>query len=66
MKPRIRAGLDALRTHPTDGTAIKRLKGHLREYFRYRVGDYRLVYTVEQKSRVVYVDYIQHRKDVYR
>ena len=64
-KPSIQAALDTLQHHPLSGPHIKRLKGRLRDYTRYRVGDYRIVYTVASKERIVYVDYIQHRKDVY-
>lgn len=66
VKLQLQAGLDALQTHPLVGAHIKRLKGRLRDYCRYRAGDYRLVYTVDQQERIVYVDYVQHRKDVYR
>ena len=64
IKAAIQVGLDALQDQPLAGSHIKRLKGRLHEYYRYRVGDYRIVYAVAQ--RVVYVDYLQHRKDVYR
>ena len=61
------AAIDELRTRPLAGPKIKRLKGRLHDYYRYRVGDYRIVYTVSHhQEHVVYVDYIQHRKDVYR
>lgn len=66
VKPQLQAGLDALQHQPLVGGPIKRLKGRLRDYYRYRVGDYRIVYTVDQRERIVYVDYVQHRKDVYR
>ena len=66
VKPAVQAALDALQAHPLHGPKIKRLKGRLREYFRYRVGDYRIVYIVDPRVRIVFVDYIQHRKDVYR
>ena len=66
IKPQIQSGIDALGRNPIHGSKIKRLKGRLSEYYRYRVGDYRIVYTVNQKNRLVFVDYIQHRKDVYR
>jgi mRNA interferase RelE/StbE len=42
----------------------KRLKG--REEFRIRVGDYRVLYTVEHKSRVLTISAIGHRREVYR
>lgn len=66
IKPGVQAGLDTLQQHPLGGPKIKRLTGRLRHYYRYRAGDYRIVYTVDQRERVVYVDYIQHRRDVYR
>ena len=62
----VQAGIDALRRSPLAGPKVKGLKGALREYWRYRVGDYRIVYAVDPRHRAVYVDYIQHRKDVYR
>jgi len=66
LGPEIQSGIDALQKNPLAGPKIKRLKGRLNEYYRYRVGDYRIVYTVDHRGRAVYVDYIQHRKDVYR
>jgi len=34
--------------------------------YRLRVGDYRIVYTVNKTENIVYVKRIRHRKDVYR
>ncbi len=58
--------IDSLQQHPLTSPKIKRLKGRLSQYYRYRVGDYRIVYTVSQPDHTVHIDYIQHRKDVYR
>ncbi len=66
IKPHLQQALDTLQQQPLSGPKIKRLKGRLREYYRYRVGDYRVLYVVDQPTHTVYVDYIQHRKDVYR
>lgn len=66
VKTHLQAGLDALQHSPLAGPKIKRLKGRLHQYHRYRVGDYRIVYIVDHRQHVVYVDYIQHRKEVYR
>ena len=65
LKPKIQAAIDSLQHQPLSGPKIKRLKGRLREYYRYRMDDYRIVYTLAE-DRIVYIDYIQHRKDVYR
>jgi mRNA interferase RelE/StbE len=65
-KQDIRAGIDTLKKTPIAGAKVKRLRGRLRKYHRYRVGDFRIVYAVDSSQHVVYVDYIQHRRDVYR
>ena len=43
----------------------QKLSGSERTY-RIRVGDYRVVYEVFSNSRVVEIQRIRHRKDVYR
>ena len=49
------------RSHPN----IKPLKGSYSGYYRYRVGDYRVVYSIEDKLVVVNVILIAHRSKVY-
>ena len=66
VKAVLQAGLDALKRHPVTGPNIKRLKGRFGNYRRYRVGDYRIVYALDQKAGIVYVDFLAHRKEVYR
>ncbi|MDP3703967.1 MAG: type II toxin-antitoxin system RelE/ParE family toxin [Candidatus Omnitrophota bacterium] len=66
IRPAIQTAIGSLQHHPLTGPKIKPLKGRLREYYRYRVGDYRIVYAVSLTERVVSIDYIQHRKDIYR
>lgn len=66
IRPDVQAGLDALQQNPLTGPKIRRLKGRLHAYHRYRAGAYRIVYAADPRERKVYVDYIQHRKDVYR
>ena len=34
--------------------------------YRMRVGDYRVIYEVDQDSNRIVIHYIRHRKDVYR
>ena len=66
MRSRVDGALEGLGTSPHRGSRIKRLKGLLRDYYRCRVGNYRILYAISTQKREVYVDYIQHRKDVYR
>lgn len=44
----------------------KALKGYLGDFWRYRIGDYRLICAIEDKEKRVLVLRIGHRKDVYR
>jgi mRNA interferase RelE/StbE len=45
---------------------VKSLTGPLRGMFRYRVGDYRVVYEVDRATSTVNVVAIVHRRDAYR
>lgn len=60
---RLKPKLLALKDEPRPESAIK-LTGE--EGYRLRVGDYRVLYRIDDKSRAVYLYRIKHRKDVYR
>jgi len=55
-----RLGVDP-RRHPN----IKPLRGRLTGHFRYRVGDYRVVYRIDEPGRLVVVLLIAHRREAY-
>lgn len=42
------------------------LKGDLKGFYRYRYGNYRIIYAIDFKEREILVLYINHRKDIYR
>jgi len=44
---------------------VRALTGH-RPYLRVRSGDYRVIYFVDDRARVVTVAAVGHRRDVYR
>ena len=54
-----------LRRNPYFGPNIKRLKGKLSDYYRYRIGDYRLFYKIENEKIMIFIIDIKHRKDAY-
>jgi mRNA interferase RelE/StbE len=56
---------DKLRSNPYSHPNIKRLAGDLRGRFRYRIGDWRVVYRVDEQARQVTVLVIAHRNGVY-
>lgn len=49
------------RYHPN----IKPLKGVLAGYYRYRIGDYRVIYQVDDETNQVLVFTIVHRREAY-
>lgn len=65
-KGRIDEAMLAVIGSPTRGPQIKRLKGHLKDYYRCRVGELRIIYAVSTQKREVCVDYLDHRKGGYR
>lgn len=59
---RIKTTLEKLSTNPFP-QGCKKLKG--RDGFRVRVGDYRILYKVEENDKIIYVLDIGHRSDIY-
>jgi len=49
------------RYHPN----IKPLKGDFAGYYRYRIGDYRVIYLVDDETNQILVNTIAHRREVY-
>jgi len=54
-----------LRENPHYGTNIKKLKGKLEGYYRYRVGNYRLFYLIEDEKLIIAVVDFKHRQQAY-
>jgi len=55
----------ALEQNPRSGNNIKQLKGQFSGAYRYRVGDLRVVYTINEATLMVFIITIANRKDVY-
>ena len=55
-----------IKRNPHYGLNIKRLKGEYSEFYRFRIGDYRLFYSIHENEIIVYIIDIEHRKDAYR
>ena len=55
-----------LRQEPHYGPNIKRLQGYEPLTWRYRVGDYRIFYLIDEEKRIVFVLTIDDRKEAYR
>lgn len=62
---KLNAAFDNISTQPFFGNNIKKLRGALSGLYRYRIGDYRIVYSVESKIRIISIVWIGKRKDAY-
>ena len=63
VKLRIAARIVSLEEDPRPNGAIK-MQGA--ESYRIRIGDYRVVYTIDDEVRIVAIIRAGHRRDVYR
>ncbi|MDY7013705.1 MAG: type II toxin-antitoxin system RelE/ParE family toxin [Cyanobacteriota bacterium] len=64
IKQRIGTVLEQLRFHPRpDG--VTKLKGD-EDLYRIRVGDYRVVYEIDDAEKALRITRVRHRRDVYR
>ncbi|MDH4263444.1 MAG: type II toxin-antitoxin system RelE/ParE family toxin [Spirochaetia bacterium] len=54
-----------LRTNPFYGSNIKKLKGQLKNIYRYRIGNFRLFYTIDSNKNIVIIIDIEKRKNSY-
>lgn len=60
---RVRAALDVIASDPSAG---KPLKLTLKGKWSYRVGEYRIIYSIEHDVLIVYILDIAHRREAYR
>ena len=62
---RIDRSLQSLATEPVSRKATK-LKGKNSEGWRIRVGDYSILYTIDEERKIINVYRIKHRREAYR
>ncbi|MGQ0635737.1 MAG: type II toxin-antitoxin system RelE family toxin [Planctomycetaceae bacterium] len=65
IRRRIADGIDALADDPRPPGAV-RLAGDVDNLWRIRVGDYRIVYRIQDDRLIVLILRIGHRRDVYK
>lgn len=62
---RIDQAIAALADHPRP-PASKLLRGKLKNGWRVRIGDYRILYRIDDERQEVAIFHIGHRREVYR
>ena len=55
-----------LKKNPFYGANIKKLKGELEGVYRYRLGNYRLFYIVDNEKVILIITTISHRQNAYK
>ena len=64
LQLRLLEHIEALADNPRP-RGVKKLKGH-HEYWRIRVGTYRIIFTIQDLKLIVLILKIGHRREVYR
>lgn len=62
FRPQIKRSLKKLSKNPHIG---KKLKGALEGEWSIRIGDYRIIYSIDDQENI-WLETIRHRKDVYK
>ena len=65
VRKRIGIKIDSLADDPRP-PGVEKLSGEDEEFYRVRVGDYRIIYKIEDKVLLVVVVKVGHRREVYR
>ena len=55
-----------LRSNPFYGSNIKKLKGEFEGYYRYKIGNYRLFYLIDNEQVLVVIVDLKHRQNAYK
>ena len=64
LKQRIGAAIDSLIRDPRP-PGVRKLAGH-KHLYRIRVGQYRVVYEIDDKEKLIRITRVRHRREVYR
>jgi mRNA interferase RelE/StbE len=67
IRKKIFDDIEALADNPRPNQVLK-LKGKIRhqDYYRIRVGKYRVMYRIDDANQIVYIDAIRLRADAYK
>ena len=65
-KNKIKELLNELINNPIQHEDIKPMLGEWKGYYRIRIGNIRLIFWVDQVEKIVYIDHIGPRGDVYK
>lgn len=65
VQKRIAKAIKALASNPHP-KGVKKLDGKLKGAWRIRIGDYRLLYDIDDRKKIITLLYLGHRRHIYR
>ncbi len=66
QRQRIKRSLKELEDRLTDNVDVKSMVGEWKGYHRMRIGHIRVILWIDRKLKIIYVDHIGSRGDVYK
>ena len=63
IQAKIFSSFDRIMQNPVSGI---KLHGELKNYYKFRVGDYRIIYSFNVKESLIQIVKIEHRQGVYK
>jgi len=66
LKKKLDRCFESLSNNPFKSNNIKKLKAKFSTYYRFRLGDYRVIYRVDTDGKLIIVAIIAHRSSVYK
>lgn len=60
---KVSAVLDELRENPFLG---KKMSGNFKDHYRIKIPPIRIIYTIDHKSKTIYITALGHRGDIYK
>jgi mRNA interferase RelE/StbE len=64
IRQRVSAAIDVLCEEPRP-PGVRKLRGHP-DYYRIRIGAYRVVYQIDDTARLIRITRVRHRREAYR
>ncbi len=65
-KAKIKELLAELIDNPIQHEDVKQMLGEWKGYYRIRIGNIRLIFWVDQVKKIIYVDHVGPRGDIYK
>ena len=66
QKQKIKEVLSKLITNPNKYPGVKNMAGEWAGYMRIRTGNVRIIFWVDRDKKIIYVDHIGNRGDIYK